>query len=613
MKKIIMPISIDFGAKHTGVYYASYEDGAYLKDIQKEGEVLTWGKYTSLLKKRTIHRHTRRNYQRRKLAKRLFVLILENYFNFPAKKHAQAIGFFINRRGFNRLEKDFSKELIDECPEEVRKEVMKIMPEQSKKSPLWDYLDCLTNENKIKEVWEPIENKIKEARKKVTYSDSLRIIERAIRTKLEGEPIKDNKKLSKIPREIIKQAIQDRVGFKQDQGSDILSLINNASKEELKKIQQLLPKDIEKNYKRYKRNQWNFNLSSFDVDNVIKKEGFSQSNKDFKKNHLHHLCFAIHKINEEVNSGSRHRKAFFEEIKKDLDHLGQCQLKYLQRFNTEISTCQSINVGKIYHLIAHISNFELKPLRAYFNDEKHKKTDKWEPEKLSYIFEKWILKQWRVGSSDGSDKEENYKRLKEMWKNLNGQNNIISFWLQTDPTLTIPPYQDIKNRRPPKCQTLLLNQEYLEEKYPEWKKWSLLLEDQRITRYGNKLAEVKGQKNQLIDHNEISVRKFQLVLDTSKNQDQYKMNKIWSIYHQIYGSDKNPSENSHKKNYEEEIKKSNLPEELKIDLFHGMKEKFKEGSFGHFLNKYYKTRKKTCETERIASQSNLYPPSEKNF
>ena len=118
----ISPIAIDLGAKSTGVYYTHYKRGTKLSAIEKkEGEVLEWGKYTSLLKERTKNRHIRRNYQRRKLAKRLLVLILKEYknFHFPIEKYTQALGFFVNRRGFNRLDTNYSEELLNKLPEET--------------------------------------------------------------------------------------------------------------------------------------------------------------------------------------------------------------------------------------------------------------------------------------------------------------------------------------------------------------------------------------------------------------------------------------------------------------------------------------------------------------
>ena len=121
--KIISPIAIDMGAKNTGVYYAKYERDSSFEEIEKQGQVLVYDKYTPLLKERTANRHVRRGYQRSKLAKRLLVLILENYFEFPAKQHTQAIGFLLNRRGFTFLDEAYSKEHLANFPDEAWNEL----------------------------------------------------------------------------------------------------------------------------------------------------------------------------------------------------------------------------------------------------------------------------------------------------------------------------------------------------------------------------------------------------------------------------------------------------------------------------------------------------------
>ena len=38
-KQVISPIAIDLGAKNTGVYFAHYEAGSTLNEIEKEGKV----------------------------------------------------------------------------------------------------------------------------------------------------------------------------------------------------------------------------------------------------------------------------------------------------------------------------------------------------------------------------------------------------------------------------------------------------------------------------------------------------------------------------------------------------------------------------------------------
>ena len=61
-EQIISPISIDLGAKNTGVYFAHYPAGSSIEDIEKEGKVYQLEKdsYTLLMANRTARRHQRR-------------------------------------------------------------------------------------------------------------------------------------------------------------------------------------------------------------------------------------------------------------------------------------------------------------------------------------------------------------------------------------------------------------------------------------------------------------------------------------------------------------------------------------------------------------------------
>jgi acetamidase/formamidase len=62
------------------------------------------------------------------------MIILKEYFGFPAEKHTQAIGFLMNRRGFSFLEEEYSKDYLNNFPEDawqaLSKEVQDILGEQ---------------------------------------------------------------------------------------------------------------------------------------------------------------------------------------------------------------------------------------------------------------------------------------------------------------------------------------------------------------------------------------------------------------------------------------------------------------------------------------------------
>ena len=67
------------------------------------------------------------------------------------------------------------------------------------------------------------------------------------------------------------------------------------------------------------------------------------------------------------------------------------------------------------------------------------------------------------------------KALKKRWTKHSG--GIVDFWMTEAPISTIPPYQDNNNRRPPRCQSLILHAGFLDQKYPRWKEWLSLLEE----------------------------------------------------------------------------------------------------------------------------------------
>jgi len=140
----------------------------------------------------------------------------------------------------------------------------------------------------------------------------------------------------------------------------------------------------------------------------------------------------------------------------------------LDRFCKKLQTGDfaELQVDGLSNLIGHISNLELKPLRKYFNHERHKSGDYWDESRLSEKFENWILREWRINPEKDKLKIDGatyaHKKLRSQWKGKSG--TIVDFWLNTDPNLTIPPYQDNNNRRPPKCQSLLLNVGFLNRK-----------------------------------------------------------------------------------------------------------------------------------------------------
>lgn len=612
-RQLIAPVAIDFGAKKTGVYYAKYPAGVYYSEIKTKGSIfgqeLEYGKQnTALLNDRTANRHTRRRYDRLQFAKRLISLILKEYFYFPIEEHQQALGFLMNRRGFTRIEADFKRRYFKDFPQKAWDELPEAFKENLPYKSFAGSFDELVNdpqEEKTKKLVEILEKKNKKIRESLVYYKYVKKIKDSISKRQEGEQLAeksiDKIKLSQISQWIVKRMIEEGVDFLKEALSNqpkinLLNYLNSLDENAncLKELNSLNFKDKEKSIK---SSVWNFNPNSFDLEKAEKKGLFEDEDI---KTHLHHFCHALYICYNEKKSGAVHRSRFFEEIKKLFDESQSCKHKYFQNFLSAVKNHSELDSDKIHKLICHISNLELKPLRAYFNDMSYKGGNKFDNERLSFIFSRWFLKHWRVTESkDGKNKCENYSSLKSDWKKHTNKKNVIDFWINKDPSLTIPPYQSMTNRQTPKCQTLLLNENYLNKQYSKWQEWLNLLQsdsncDQKIKRYSEKLGNLKNKKEKaLINNKEKMIRSFQFIMDSSKKSDAFRLNEIWSFYHKISQIEKsgNINKEAEQKDYKDKLKKSIekscLPVDLKEDLLFE-----KPAAFGHFINKYFQTRRK---------------------
>ena len=272
------------------------------------------------------------------MVKRLFKLIWEKHFKLPWDNNVQqSISFLFNRRGFTFLTENYSKDVLKEFPKSVYNEhLCKKLPEQIKKH--------IESENTG-----------------TTYDLDSALMEWS----------------------------------QSDEGINILKFLLDC----FNKFNQL---NQSKESKKSKDFVWNFNISKFDIE----KADFEKPDEDdkkhdkkqfiYKKTHLHHLFFAINKIYTELQSGSRHRSKYFKEVEdvlKDKKHTH----RYLKNFCKKLHLgSYNISVKELSNLVGHLSNFELKPLRKYFNTIKYKKGDCWDKSGLSEIFNNWILNEWRV-------------------------------------------------------------------------------------------------------------------------------------------------------------------------------------------------------------------------
>ena len=497
----ISPISIDLGAKSTGVYFAHYPNGSSIKDIEKSGKIYQMEKdsYTLLMRDRTATRHQRRGHDRRQMVKRLFKLIWEHHFKLTWDKDVQqAISFLLNRRGFTFLTEEYNSEILSQFP----KCVYDLLPEEFKKGVQINEQEGCYNfdialkewakqRNILEQKYESINKKPKEIKNRLFVIERIKLLKKYCKEYENKQQIphidknsKNKDHLSKVPR-WVEEWIRKGVQGLPDEVSNVNNIIEYLAgknsqiiKDVLNSIKEVYS-NLDQEEKELKNDIWKFTSETFSLEKEIDKGNFNlpnDNNKEYlnyQRTHLNHLAFAIDKINNELKSGGRHRSKYFEEVKNVLECKNHTH-EYLKRFCKQVQNLKKkdINVD-ICKLICHLSNFELKPFRKYFNDIKHRTNDYWDETRLTKIFERWILKEWRINLEKDRDKSKgkkgDYNKLKEQWnQTVKDKTGLISFWLKTDPFLTIPPYQDNNNRRPPRCQSLILNCDFLDRQYPKW-------------------------------------------------------------------------------------------------------------------------------------------------
>ena len=696
------------------------------ENFKKSGKVYRLEKdsYSLLMANRTAKRHQKRGYDRRQMAKRLLKLIWEKHFDLTWDKYVQqSLSFLLNRRGFTFLTEDYDSERLGQFP----KPAYELLPKELKEGLSINTDNEVVNLDSALKEWATNPKKIKECYQALKTKIYLEELKQACDLLETGNYKTRKNKLSEIDKEIWEnmkkqgvKGLDDLSGtysYKNKKGEtkewsfiygnkvNILAYLqhNQKKRQELKISLSNLIESKEKKQDNSSQTNinpkdlkliWNFNPEDFKLDKVLEEGSFdlsddlggsnqidngflkknsrksTKSTTRYLKTHLHHLAFALYKTHNELESGGRHRSKYFEEVQNVLACKNHNH-NYLKEFCNKLhsgnfkikGTSDKLTSKNLTSLIGHISNFELKPLRKYFNDKKHQIGDYWDEAILAEKFENWFKTEWRVNIEKDKEKAPNkqgdYKKLKEKWKehlNLSEslkskprakrweelkkewtkkhRGKLINFWLNTDPFCTIPPYQDNNNRRPPKCQSLILNPEYLNTHYKDWEKWledlKPLVEDY-LDDYEIQLKKLKSSSEKKIVQTEnintysyfnekesknankkasyrrsqqyLKARVLQFIFDRVKNTDSLKLNKIYSRtkkYRQTYSENQNPAlttnsnnnQMSIKEDIERAIQKSKLPDHLKTKRNYKEQALFDEGTFLHLVCKYYKLRQK---------------------
>lgn len=653
MSQKILTLAIDLGATNTGVYSSYYNKGDNLNNIHhKKGTVynLSQNAYTLLMNKRTEKRHQRRGIDRKQLVKRLFKLIWIKQLQLEWSDNIQqSISFLLNRRGFSFLTEQYNTDILANTPQNV----VDVLPESLHISDEYIVIngdEVAYNLNpvltELSKDTPKLNSLISKIRQNIFLCTVKKICQQKLTTSKSVEVNKDTNKISQLGAddfELIKSYLVNIDSIEIDEFSytnkdqeiklaryywnnkyNLLQFINDKYDQDSLKlvIERIEPLNLDDKV-------WDFNPDTkFKLDE--EKSLQDLENQDITA-HLHHLTFALNNIKKELDSGSRHRSKYFEEVHSILSEKNH-QEPYLKEFCTKLhnGTFNNLKIEELTNLIGNLSNLELKPLRKYFNDEQHAKGDYWKEDRFANVYCNWILNEWRVGSQD-KDKQRGKKYCytslcQDLRDKIKASNySIIEFLMELDPCRTIPPYQDNNNRKPPKCQSLILNPHFLDMHYPKWQDYLKSLQNLQevkyyLADYVNEIQSLKTSKGQFYfvetkhqnkqiasgqrDTKDLNARVLQFIFDRVKANDDLLLNEIYSLAKKIKQPTSNQREiEEYTQKLNQALDRSNLPDSLKSKHNNGV---FLQGEFLHLVCKYFKYRQR-------ARDSRIYIMPEYNY
>lgn len=186
------------------------------------------------------------------------------------------------------------------------------------------------------------------------------------------------------------------------------------------------------------------------IKNLLEEHFPDKTEQDLQKEIYAETRDALDRLVKAEQEGHRRRQDYLDNIRADIGN--QLELAALLKGTTLTS-------DPLANLVGHISNLQLRPLRRYFNDPAMSTKERWDETRMARFFWNYV-ESWRA--QEGNDKT----RRKALLTRRNEP--LLKVWLETDPKLSIPPFEDQDNRRPPQCQSLLLDSARLDAVFPNW-------------------------------------------------------------------------------------------------------------------------------------------------
>lgn len=217
---------------------------------------------------------------------------------------------------------------------------------------------------------------------------------------------------------------------------------------------------------------------------------------------------------------------------KAMGHLHRTQ--YLKAIRAEIAQDSRLRPAieafagedALWRLVGNLSNLQLRANRWYFNDPEMLTEDQLKPSRLQGT----LVRAFKYFHPEQTDK----MRLQALISQLENSDDVIQSLCQIDPELTIPPYEDQNNRRPPSDQTLWLNPIALRAHFADrWLIWadSLLRADpaldgdlDEILALTDRRSRVRSLTKQLLPVNDYRASYIlQRALDRTRLRDPYSL------------------------------------------------------------------------------------------
>lgn len=183
---------------------------------------------------------------------------------------------------------------------------------------------------------------------------------------------------------------------------------------------------------------------------IKKLRGDDKENKDSLGKAFDAFKTAVDSFIKAEQDGHKIRGKYLENIKADI--LKHQDYQFLRAFFGE-------KITNIINVIGHISNLQLRVLRRYFNNEKMKAGDLWYEKELHKVF----FRNLSAAHCKKDLDKENQTALFSLY-----HSPIMEVFENLPAVKSIPPFEDQNNRRPPKCQSLLISGKTMQTRLKRW-------------------------------------------------------------------------------------------------------------------------------------------------